>query len=161
MLGFDVFYSNRADDDQLIEICRGQGRVLLTRDAALAKRAKSTIEVIFVEEDCVKEQLTSLSDKVPLAPRRDKFFSRCIVCNSPLIGAKRHEVEGSVPEFVFNTIKEYKVCPRCRKVYWQGSHADHAMRSILASLSLGDSSGVTEEARLDKKQNGSSPAKSS
>ena len=61
------------------------------------------------------------------------------MCNTPLKAATRGEIEGLVPAFVFATNKTFKICPGCRKVYWKGSHVQHALRTVLASLAGFDS----------------------
>ena len=135
ILGFDVHYSNDAEDDELLEACRAEGRILLTRDTELAARAKKSIEVVFVAGDHIKEQFASVRSRLPVALNPPSIFSRCVVCNTPLITAMRDEVEGLVPAFVFNTKKDFKICPGCQKVYWKGSHVEHALRTVWASFS--------------------------
>ncbi len=135
ILGFDVIYSNSATDEDLLETCESDGRTLLTRDTELARRAEKDIEVVFVAGDHIKEQFASIRYKLPITFEPPAIFSRCIVCNTPLKAAMRDEVEGLVPAFVFNTNKTFKICPGCRKVYWKGSHVQHALRTVLASFS--------------------------
>ncbi|MBN2208572.1 MAG: Mut7-C RNAse domain-containing protein [Candidatus Coatesbacteria bacterium] len=135
ILGFDVLYSNEAQDDELIENCRSEGRILLTRDTALARKAERTLEVLFVTGDHIKEQFASIRHRLPITLEPAAVFSRCVVCNTPLVPATRAEVEGLVPAFVFNTNKTFKICPGCRKVYWKGSHVEHALRTVLVSFS--------------------------
>jgi len=135
ILGFDVLYSNDAEDDELIENCKSDGRILLTRDGALARRAEKNVEVVFVTGDHIKEQFASIRCKLPITFEPPAIFSRCVVCNTPLKPATRAEVEGLVPAFIFNTNKTFKICPGCRKVYWKGSHVEHALRTVLVSFS--------------------------
>ncbi|HUT02309.1 MAG TPA: Mut7-C RNAse domain-containing protein [bacterium] len=135
IVGFDVLYSNDADDDELIETCKSQGRILLTRDTALAKRAEADVKIIFVEGDHIKEQFGSIRDRLPITLEPPLIFSRCLLCNTPLRRATREEVEPQVPAFVFNTNKEFKICPKCGKVYWKGTHVRHALRTVLVSFS--------------------------
>ena len=134
IVGFDVVYSNDADDDELVETCKSQGRILLTRDTAVAKRAGPDVKTIFVEGDHIKEQFASIRNKLPITLEPPLIFSRCLVCNTPLRRASREEVEPLVPAFVFNTNKEFKICPNCHKVYWKGTHVRHALRTVLVSF---------------------------
>ena len=46
ILGFDVLYSNDSRDEELLETCKSEGRVLLTRDTELARRADKSIAVV-------------------------------------------------------------------------------------------------------------------
>ena len=161
ILGFDVFYSNSIDDENLLRISRAEGRTLLTRDTGLAKRAKAAAGLVFVEGDHLQEQLASVNAKVPLRCDPALYFSRCPVCNALLIDAPREEMEGRVPTFVFNTTKAFKVCPGCDRVYWRGSHLVKAMQRLQNVL---DQAQIPASKRRSapscRKQNGSSAAKS-
>jgi len=136
ILGFDVLYSNDAEDNELLKTCESEGRVLLTRDTELARRAAKSIAVVFVTGDHIKEQFTSIRCELPITFEPQAIFSRCVVCNTPLKAATRDEVEGLIPAFVFATNKTFKICPGCRKVYWKGSHVEHALRTVLASFAV-------------------------
>ena len=138
ILGFDVLYSNDAEDSELLEACKSGSRILLTRDTDLAARAKKSIEVVFVTGDHIKEQFASIRNRLPVALNPASIFERCVVCNTPLTAVTRDEVEGLVPEFVFDTNKDFKLCPGCQKVYWKGSHVEHALRTVIASFSSFD-----------------------
>ena len=56
-------------------------------------------------------------------------MTRCIECNVCLVEAKKEDIEPLVPEYIYHHHDTFKTCPSCRKVYWEGSHADemHAM----------------------------------
>ncbi len=54
--GFDVLYSNKFSDDELITISNGDGRILLSRDTRLLVR-KSVKNFIFLESQNVQDQI--------------------------------------------------------------------------------------------------------
>ena len=65
ILGFDVLYSNDASDEELLQTCKAEDRILLTRDTELARRADKSIEVVFVNGDHIKEQFASIRNTLP------------------------------------------------------------------------------------------------
>jgi uncharacterized protein with PIN domain len=38
------------------------------------------------------------------------------------MGVQKKHIEQKVPEFIYHQYEQFKECPRCRKVYWEGSH---------------------------------------
>ena len=134
IIGLDVFYSNSVQDDELLELCSSEKRILLTRDTELARRAKKKMRVIFIEGDRLREQFVSLRGNLMIKPDASRLFSRCVACNTPLLHVNREEVEGRVPAFVFDNRDDFKTCPKCQKVYWKGSHVDHTMKMLDESL---------------------------
>src|SRR5512135_3730165 len=54
--GFDVLYSNRFADDELVRLSNGEGRILLSRDTRLLVR-RAVNRFIFLESEDVRAQL--------------------------------------------------------------------------------------------------------
>ena len=117
-LGFDTAYPDVLTDKDLKELARQENRVLLTRDKELSK-AKD-IAVVYIESIDLKEQLVQVVANYNL--KITSAFSRCSLCNSLLDPVDKKEVEGKVPEKVFNLQDEYWECQKCKKFYWQGTH---------------------------------------
>ena len=51
-------------------------------------------------------------------------MTRCIECNTLLESAEKADIEARVPEYIYHHHEEFKVCPSCKKVYWEGTHAE-------------------------------------
>ena len=124
--GFDVLYSNRYTDDELVTLSRRQDRILLSRDTRLLVR-KSVARFIYLESDDVQEQLRQVLERTPARP---EILSRCLECNALLDEIARERVRGSVPPYVFDTQTRFKVCPTCRKVFWAGTHRHAVLRAL-------------------------------
>jgi hypothetical protein len=118
ILGYDTAYSPQLDDDQLVRLARAEGRLLLTRDRALAQRRG--LQCLLVESDHLEEQLSQVLAES--APTQEHPFSRCPVCNTPLEKAEKTEIKGRVPPYIFRTHRDFSLCPKCDKVYWSGTH---------------------------------------
>ncbi len=126
--GFDVLYSNRFDDDELVRLSNGEGRILLSRDTRLLIR-RAVNRFIFLESEDIRAQLKQVfrSARVTHLPA---LLSRCLSCNEPLAEVPREAVSGLVPAYVFRTQSHFKACPRCRKVYWAGTHRQSVLRTL-------------------------------
>lgn len=121
MGGYDTEYLKDTPDDELIEDARMEGRILLTRDEALVKRAhKRGVEAVYIENEGDEGALRQLATKLGLV--YDPSQARCPKCNNTVDKVGKLEVTGKVPEGTYNVIDEYWMCPICGSVYWRGSH---------------------------------------
>lgn len=128
LAGLDVLYSNRATDDELVTLSRREGRILLSRDTRLLVR-RSVRQFIFLESEKVQDQIRQVFASTRIA-RLPGLFSRCLSCNDILADIPREAVRDSVPPYVFETQAHFKSCPRCRKVYWAGTHRHAVFRTF-------------------------------
>jgi len=128
LAGFDCLYSRDAEDAALAELA-AQGRILLTRDLGLLKRNAVT-HGHWVRATAPREQLAEVLARFDLYDRV-RPFSRCLRCNEPLEPLPREDARDRVPVGVWRTQDQFATCPRCRRVYWRGSHYDR-MCAMLA-----------------------------
>lgn len=134
-MGLDVTHSRPFPDEELLEVARREGRVVLTRDTKLAALTGPP-EVWFIEHDLPFYQLRQVVVRTGIDPW-EKAFTRCGVCNELLVEASREEVAGRVPPFVYATRTEYRCCPGCGRIYWPGSHRarmERLFREVLNSI---------------------------
>ena len=118
IMGFDTLYDAEWDDLQLVLIARDENRVLLTRDRQLAMRRGA--RSLLIQHEALGDQLRQVVSELSL--RVDRPFSRCSVCNYPLEDVAKDEVRGRVPPYVFKAFDRFRICTRCERVYWRGSH---------------------------------------
>jgi hypothetical protein len=126
--GFDVLYSNRFTDDELVALSRQQGRILLSRDTRLLVR-KAVEHFIFLESERVQDQLAQVFD-VTQTSSLPGILTRCLSCNEPLREIPRDRVRDRVPPFVFKTQTQFKSCPGCTRIYWAGTHRQSVLRTL-------------------------------
>lgn len=126
LLGYDTAYENHADDLELARRARAEGRILLTRDRALA--ARKGLRALLIESEDVQEQVRQVVEM--LGPPPNPALSRCSVCNTPLEPAAPHQVADRVPPYVLQTQERFGVCPKCGRVYWAGTHLEHMRRYL-------------------------------
>jgi uncharacterized protein len=127
VLGIDVAYSNKYRDDEIIEIARSEGRIVLTRDAGLVSRRVNVLFVM-IESDDYREQVQQVIQKFSL--NEFAVFTRCLECNVLLEPVSKESVFERVPPYVYLTQEHFALCPSCNRVFWHGTHADQMLRRI-------------------------------
>jgi uncharacterized protein with PIN domain len=128
LIGQDAIYGSQVAGRSLIRQARSEGRVLLTRDQRVARAASDLCVLVIASED-FREQL----QQVVLACHVDPFaalFSRCTVCNTPVVAVLKGEVAAQVPPYVFSTQERFARCARCHRIYWAGTHSDRVREQL-------------------------------
>jgi uncharacterized protein with PIN domain len=121
ILGYDAIYDPGLDDYPLMRLARAQDRVLLTRDGELSRRRG--VRSLLIESQVLDEQIRQVLDELGL--ESTPSFSRCPVCNGVLAPLDRQAARSLVPAYVAKTQEQFRRCPGCGRVYWQGSHWRH------------------------------------
>jgi uncharacterized protein with PIN domain/sulfur carrier protein ThiS len=122
LLGFDALWRNDTTDEELAGISVEQNRILLTRDRGVLKRAAVT-RGYFVRATDRRRQVVEVLERFDLfgaiAP-----FARCLECNGVLEAVAKEEIEHRLPPRTRRDYHDFRRCPDCGRVYWQGSHYD-------------------------------------
>lgn len=126
LIGYDTAYWLGDANRSFLRAAEREGRAALTRRRDVLARQQPGV-VLFVESDRVEEQIAEVLGKLNLAPNPVTFFTICLECNIPLIPVERDEVRGRIPEYVFRTQREFRLCPGCGRVFWPGTHRERAM----------------------------------
>jgi len=131
ILGFDVLFFPKAEDDDLLSIARREERTLLSRDRALLARAKGLTKLL-IESEVWEDQLRQVLDRFKL---RDlaRPYSRCVECNAALKPLTKSQAAPLVTPFVLEHAESFAVCPACGRVYWPGTHFND-MEAKLAEI---------------------------
>jgi uncharacterized protein len=128
VLGFDTASGSAAADAELLRRAEEEGRALLTRDRRLARRGRVR-ESLLVLGDEPLDQLREVMAHFRLeAPR--ELFTRCLICNTVLRSASVEDVGSPLPPAARECPETLRQCPRCGRIYWEGSHT-RRMRSAL------------------------------
>lgn len=129
LLGYDTLYYRGENLLELIDLGRKEHRVILTRNSRLIPK-RSEDQIVQITKDNPALQLRELISRSDIQFEESRFFSRCLLCNALLEGVSRQEVEGKVPDFIFQHQKEFVRCPGCQKIYWPGTHREKMKRKI-------------------------------
>jgi hypothetical protein len=119
LLGFDTLYRNDATDEQLARNSSAEHRILLTRDRGLLKRSAVT-HGYCVRESNARRQLAEVVQRFDLAGCAMPF-TRCLLCNQPLRDVAMQDVASRIPPAGSEHCDFVRECPRCRRLFWNGS----------------------------------------
>jgi len=144
ILGYDTVYYRGEADRNFLRKAEREGRAVLTRRKDVLTRQHPGI-VLFVENDRVEDQIAEVLEKLDLKHQPENLFTLCLRCNESLNEAAPDEVQPLVPDYVFKTQSEFRVCPKCRGVYWPGTHRARAMKTMSRILGLGASTSTVFE----------------
>jgi uncharacterized protein with PIN domain len=121
---------NTKEDTLLLSIAFCEDRILLTRDAELARRGKE--RAVLVKSDDVMDQVRQLVEG-GLIVRRVRM-SRCSLCNTVLREAAAAEIRAADYAPRDTTGFHFFWCDQCGKLYWNGSHGKSISERIGADL---------------------------
>jgi uncharacterized protein with PIN domain len=115
--GYDAAWERAIGDATLLARCTDEGRILLTLDRALADRAGPAACLLPSHDP--PEQLRFVARRYGL-DLLARAFTRCPVCNEPLLEAAAADVE--VPARVREACDRFWRCATCGRAYWEGDH---------------------------------------
>lgn len=118
ILGFDAIIEK--DKRNLVLQSLRDERIILTRDSKMSRF--SGTRIVHVDSDFVEKQLAQVIKALNLQIEKDRLFTLCILCDEELAPVDKAEVKDLVPGYVYETQSKFMKCPKCRKIYWQGSH---------------------------------------
>jgi uncharacterized protein len=120
MLGFDTFYRNDLDDDEIVQISVTEGRIILTRDIGILKNGLVT-HGYWVRSQDSRKQLWEVIRRFDLYNQLRPFY-RCIVCNGLIEDVPKSEIEHRLRPNTRAFFDEFYQCKSCGKIYWEGAH---------------------------------------
>jgi uncharacterized protein with PIN domain len=125
MCGHDAAYAldrGVEDDGRLLALAREEGRTLVTRDAALARRAD---DAVLLETTDAAEQLREL-DAAGVDLTLADEPGRCGACNGPL-----ERAEPPTPAYAPDPEEERTWrCADCGQCFWKGSHWERVAETL-------------------------------
>ncbi len=132
LCGFDTLFSAFFEDREIIETARRENRIILTRDRLLLKAAGDT-QGYLVKSQYHDEQLREVFDSFRLK-NHVVLFSRCISCNTILEEVRKEEIADRLLADTRRYFSNFKRCPQCDRIYWEGSHYDNMKKSLAPLL---------------------------
>ena len=119
LLGYDTVVYKSISYHNMVRLALKDRRIILTRskkDANLNGRFSRRLIV----SDKHLDQLEEIKDLLRL--NNDKVFTRCLICNRILYDISKNKIQDFIPEFVWERHSKFKICRKCGKIYWQGTH---------------------------------------
>jgi uncharacterized protein len=109
-----------ARDEALLALAEHEGRVLLTRDRALAARAGERGRLIVADQAMAQAEEVARATGAAVDWRGARF-TRCLMDNTELRAASPAEI-AAMPATARQGAGPFRACALCRRVYWPGSH---------------------------------------
>lgn len=131
ILGIDTEYSLQRNNASVVVKALQEDRQILTRNHRFP--ASRGIKIAVLKEEQIDRQIAEAVKLLGVTVKTEALFTRCTVCNLPLVDIVKDQVKAKVPEYVFQTQEKFLSCSGCRRIYWQGTHwknAEEALRSI-------------------------------
>jgi uncharacterized protein with PIN domain len=128
LLGIDALYSNQYDDRELAENAVSRDLILLSRDRQLLMR-KSIQYGYLVRSLYPDEQLREILERFDLFSKI-QLFERCARCNTMLEPVEKQEIEHRLEPLTKEYFFDFKICPGCSQIYWQGSHIERILNRL-------------------------------
>jgi uncharacterized protein with PIN domain len=134
ILGYDTTYEKVIADDALIDRVFRENRWLLTRDGHLARRKIIRGRHTLIASDDLEGQLRQLHRElnIELVVNHQQGY-RCADCNAVLTSISHDDAIPLVPPFVAQQYREFLQCPRCRRVFWPGTHWQDLLGRLAAA----------------------------
>jgi uncharacterized protein with PIN domain len=129
MVGLDTVYVRGLEDDEVLRRTRAEGRVLLTRDRALARQEEGSVLLV---SSLIDDQWRELVARFPTLPREPKY-ERCTLCNGhldPYRSGPGEPLPDGVPSGLRRTRSGLFRCQVCGHFYWPGSHTAAVRRRL-------------------------------
>jgi hypothetical protein len=126
--GFDAKYCTESKTGTVMIAALKEDRMILTRNHRMP--LGRGIAIMQVRADSVKDQLIEVCRSLNISPLSSELFSRCTVCNELLQTIDKSCVKDTVPVYVFETQDKYFSCPKCKRIYWQGTHWQSVVRAL-------------------------------
>lgn len=131
--GYDVVIAEPGESDRvLFERARKEHRLFVTRDRKLQEFRDATGVVVVLYENELMDSIRELSERLSINWLL-KPFSRCMVCNTPLVPATEAQYR-ELPEDVKEQSEHALYCPSCEQLFWEGGHVKR-MRETLINFS--------------------------
>ncbi len=126
ILGYDTACHAGNIDRSFLKGGAKEGRVVLTRRRDMAGRSFLG-RMFIVCSDKVSDQLSEVIEEYSLKPDPEMFLTICLACNEKLEDIPNSDVKNRVPPYVFQTQKNFQICPQCEKIFWPGTHRDNVL----------------------------------
>ena len=128
ILGFDTTFEIDVSAD-LFYAHLGKDRILLTRTGTNIKLF-SAHRLVFITSNYLDVQLKQVIAEIGICQTDTRPFSRCIDCNISIVDAEPDDVYGLIPDYIYETHREFHKCLQCNRIFWRGSHTKRSLLKI-------------------------------
>jgi len=128
--GYQAEFDVHVQNGELVRRGTEEGKVIVTSDSDILDRyavQNELVRAIYLPPGLSPiEQLSRVLQDMQLKLRSP----RCMDCGGGLEEVEKRTVKEHLPESVKERFEDFFQCPRCRKVYWRGSHWDEIRQKL-------------------------------
>lgn len=128
LMGFDASYRPHWRSQDFVAQVRGGCVGLVRSERGL--RGQGAIELIIIRSDQVQDQLRELIQALDLRVSDMRPFTRCLQCNTAIVGVEKPLIRGKVPDYIWQNHSVFHTCQRCGRIFWAGSHTMRGRKRI-------------------------------
>ncbi len=128
LIGYDTIYNPKLSAKELVKIANEEERIFLTRSRRVAEELGAK-KFYIVKAERFKEQLNEVIKNLNLDTETN-LFSRCSICNTEIIEVEKSNIINLIPEETAKSFDEFYQCPKCGKIYWDGSHTARIIKIL-------------------------------
>ena len=126
LLGYDAVSDSLPGKMALTSASGSDDRIWITN----AKQMETAEGLIHISTKNPINQLRQIIVALGIRRQDLKPFTRCSGCNCKLIPVDRARLRGQVPDYIWETHRQFRSCDFCNKIFWPGSHVDRQRRII-------------------------------
>jgi uncharacterized protein with PIN domain len=128
ILGFDTTFEIDVPAELFYEHLE-KDRIVLTRTGKIKKHF-STHRLVFITSNYLDVQLRQVITEIGICQPDTQPFTRCLHCNVRIVDADPDDVCGLIPDYIYETHKEFHKCLQCNRIFWPGSHTKRGLEKI-------------------------------
>jgi uncharacterized protein len=117
------------DPTRLAQRASDHRRWVLTRSRKVFEELGANRCLLLVADDPL-DQIRQVIRHFGIAQNDLRPLSRCSRCNRPMSNMAKQNIVGQVPDYVWQRHDRFMSCPRCRRIYWSGTHAKRIQSKI-------------------------------
>jgi uncharacterized protein with PIN domain len=127
-VGLDTLWEDAISDAELVRRAILERRFVLTLDKGLLEEFRADNILLLRNEDPFEQFREIVAHFEIEKPAR--LFTRCLRCNTLLRAAEMEEIIAHAPPKIREVQENIAFCPRCRRLYWEGSHTRRMRETI-------------------------------
>lgn len=127
-IGIDTVWEDAIPDADLVKRAIEEKRFVLTLDKRMLKEFRAD-NIFLLESENPLEQFKEVVSHFEIE-KPGEFFTRCLVCNTPLKEINAEEITDEIPLSVLENHERFYFCPACEKFFRRGSHTRRMREKI-------------------------------
>ncbi len=127
LLGYDTKVIKSISLLNLIRLAKKENRIVVSRSKEILNHPVEFAR-IYIHSNQLDQQLAEIKSFLSLD--QESVFARCPEDNDPLSDIDKAKILHLIPAKVAEIYDDFKICHKCGRVYWQGSHYNQIIQKL-------------------------------